>query len=260
MDARVNCFAGRVEVRTEKFGGEDRPGYTAAQARMLAQALIEAAEYMESPEGREEAMREARNQHQGPMVYSGNTVWEAKGQVTEAEAMIAAVEAANTRVPWFMQEELRKRQAHLVECQKGQKERETKVQDRRDEMDFRVWELEALRDGKTDAEAMEIARAKYAERENERLRTKFELSVERTGVFATDEEREQIQGLVRAATNTPVIFIGSSGTSASGHAWQRAQTATNEAAIAHGLEPLKGDLLYGMAEDGEFVKPKGSEA
>lgn len=71
-----------------------------------------------------------------------------------------------------------------------------------------------------------------------------------TGVFATQEERDRLAGLVAKAQSTPAILLFGKHDLA-GDAWKRVKQECHAAALAHGLPEIDG--YYGLAEDGEFV-------
>ena len=71
-----------------------------------------------------------------------------------------------------------------------------------------------------------------------------------TGKFATQEEIEHLQELLKKAQSTPVILLFGKH-DLSGDAWKRVNEATYECALKHGLPEI--DSYYGMKEDGEFV-------
>ncbi len=71
-----------------------------------------------------------------------------------------------------------------------------------------------------------------------------------TGVFATNEERDHLQELLKEAQSTPLILLFGKH-DLSGDAWGRVKTECHAAALAHGLPEIPG--YYGMDEAGEFV-------
>ncbi len=75
-----------------------------------------------------------------------------------------------------------------------------------------------------------------------------------TGVYATEEETQRLMVLANTARKTPVILLFGK-TDVSAQAWERANTAVHECALAHDLPEIKG--FYGLAEDGEFIKQAG---
>lgn len=82
-------------------------------------------------------------------------------------------------------------------------------------------------------------------------------SIVRTGVFATEEEAQEISRLAVTASNTPVIAFSSamalSGQDASSMAWDLVHKACHRAALAHGLPEIQG--YYGIdLEKREFVR------
>jgi hypothetical protein len=72
-----------------------------------------------------------------------------------------------------------------------------------------------------------------------------------TGIFATEEEKNECQSLAKAARQTPMIKLSSSQPFFSETAWKRVHKAVYKAALAHGLPEIEG--YYGMDEAGEFV-------
>lgn len=74
--------------------------------------------------------------------------------------------------------------------------------------------------------------------------------MKQTGTFATQEEKEELQELLKAAQTTPVILLFGKH-DLSGDAWNKVHMKTHEIALSHGLPEITG--RYGMTEDGEFV-------
>ena len=79
--------------------------------------------------------------------------------------------------------------------------------------------------------------------------------MEKTGVFATAKELEELKGLAVAASSTPVMAMslgdGLAGRDFASMAWRRANEACQKAALAHGLTGGP----FGITNDGEFVGP-----
>jgi hypothetical protein len=73
-----------------------------------------------------------------------------------------------------------------------------------------------------------------------------------TGVFASEEEREEIQALADEARRTPVMKLRSDMPSFSETAWERTKKRLHEVALSNGLPEISG--YYGMTPEGEFVK------
>jgi hypothetical protein len=75
--------------------------------------------------------------------------------------------------------------------------------------------------------------------------------MKRTGVFATDEEKQEIIELHKAACKTPAILVGSM--DIAGNAWERLIKRVHAVALAHGLPEIPG--YYGFdGVNGEFVQ------
>lgn len=74
--------------------------------------------------------------------------------------------------------------------------------------------------------------------------------MKKTGTFATQEEKEELQELLKVAQATPVILLFGKHDLA-GDAWDIVRTKAHEIALSHGLPEITG--RYGMTEDGEFV-------
>ncbi len=73
-----------------------------------------------------------------------------------------------------------------------------------------------------------------------------------TGVFATPQERKEIQELADKARKTPVMKLRSDMPSFSETAWDRARKRLHEVALSRGLPEIEG--YYGMDSQGEFLK------
>ena len=73
-----------------------------------------------------------------------------------------------------------------------------------------------------------------------------------TGIFATEEERKEIQQLADEAAKTPVMTLRSDMPSFSATAWERAKQRLHEVALSKGLPEIEG--FYGMDMEGEFLK------
>lgn len=78
------------------------------------------------------------------------------------------------------------------------------------------------------------------------------MAIETTGVFATEEEKTELQALAQEAANTPVMTVRSDLPDFASVAWERTLKRCHEAALAHGLPEVTG--FYGLAEDGEFIR------
>ncbi len=80
--------------------------------------------------------------------------------------------------------------------------------------------------------------------------------MERTGVFATVQETQQLKELVALAQNTPVIALSSKHAlergGFAGDAWQTVKETCHAIALKHGLPEIEG--FYGLTNDREFVK------
>lgn len=80
-------------------------------------------------------------------------------------------------------------------------------------------------------------------------------AMKRTGVFATEQEKERCMKLLKEAQETPVIAFSSKHAleegGLSGQAWQRVKEECHSIALKHGLPEIKG--FYGMTQEGEFV-------
>ena len=77
----------------------------------------------------------------------------------------------------------------------------------------------------------------------------------RTGIFATDDEKEYLGRLSSRAQATPVIAFSSRHAleegGLSGQAWTQAKKECHRIALEHGLSEIPG--WYGIDEAGEFV-------
>lgn len=77
----------------------------------------------------------------------------------------------------------------------------------------------------------------------------------KTGVFATQEEKEYLLSLVKTARTTPVIAFSSEHAleegGLSGQAWKRVNESCHKCALAHSLPEIEG--YYGLTQEGEFV-------
>ncbi len=78
--------------------------------------------------------------------------------------------------------------------------------------------------------------------------------VEGTGVYATDEEKKELDELAERARKTPVILLFGKHDLA-GDAQKRMFDKCYEYALAHGLPEIQGQ--YGLGLDGEFLKMAG---
>lgn len=79
--------------------------------------------------------------------------------------------------------------------------------------------------------------------------------MKRSGIFATEEEKTYLQGLLITAKTTPVIALSSRHAlergGFSGEAWNHLRKECHRVALEHGLPEIEG--YYGMDETGEFV-------
>ncbi len=76
-------------------------------------------------------------------------------------------------------------------------------------------------------------------------------------VFATEDERKYLEGLLKQANRTPVIALSSKHAlekgGLSGEAWDRLKKECHRVALEHGLPEIPG--YYGMLiENGQFVQ------
>ncbi len=72
-----------------------------------------------------------------------------------------------------------------------------------------------------------------------------------TGVYASDEEKAELQELADKAARTPVILLFGKH-DLSGDARKAMFEKCYEYALAHGLPEIKG--YYGLGLDGEFIE------
>jgi GTP:adenosylcobinamide-phosphate guanylyltransferase len=72
-----------------------------------------------------------------------------------------------------------------------------------------------------------------------------------TGVFATEEERKELQELANEAARTPVITLRSDMPSFSATAWKHVHDRVYAVALSKGLPEIEG--YYGMNFEGEFL-------
>ncbi len=76
-----------------------------------------------------------------------------------------------------------------------------------------------------------------------------------TGVFATEDEKNECFAEAKKASETPVIAFSSQHAlkegGLSGQAWKATKELCHKYALAHGLPEIEG--YYGMSGTGEFV-------
>jgi GTP:adenosylcobinamide-phosphate guanylyltransferase len=72
-----------------------------------------------------------------------------------------------------------------------------------------------------------------------------------TGVFATEEERKELQEMAGRAASTPVITLSSDMPSFAEVAWKDVAQRCHAVALSHGLPEILG--YYGLDLKGEFV-------
>lgn len=81
------------------------------------------------------------------------------------------------------------------------------------------------------------------------------MGIEKTKIFASKEEIEEISELAKEARTTPMIAMNSedavNGRDLASLTWDKAINKVNEVAFKHGLPKLTTN--YGLTNDGEFV-------
>lgn len=74
----------------------------------------------------------------------------------------------------------------------------------------------------------------------------------RTNVFATDEEKNDIERLAILARHTPVITFKTGEPDMATRAWKSVRKRIHKAALAHGLPEIEGYYGFDQAT-GEFI-------
>ena len=72
-----------------------------------------------------------------------------------------------------------------------------------------------------------------------------------TGIFASEEERGEIQELASTAQGTPMIKLASNQPDFAETAWRRTKERLHAVALSKGLPEIEG--FYGMTPEGEFI-------
>lgn len=76
--------------------------------------------------------------------------------------------------------------------------------------------------------------------------------MKRTGIFASEEEKKELQEMVEEASHTPVMTLAMNMPSFAAVVWKQVTKHCHALALSHGLPEIQG--YYGMDTTGEFVE------